>query len=289
MLKVIKKTSELNSWLNNVNTSDLGLVPTMGNLHEGHLSLAQESLKENKYTILTIFVNPKQFGPNEDFDSYPRTLEQDTSLVSQLLEDNPGREVVIFAPDSIEEIYPDNFSTTISISGITNILCGAHRPGHFDGVTTVVYRLFVLSQAKRAYFGLKDFQQVKVIQKMINDLSLNIEMRTIPISRDEDGLAKSSRNQYLEESQRVEALHLPKTLVSLENILREQSWLKASLPINEILEKNLADERWDYLEILDADTLGEVNNNTKQVVLLGAYRVGKTRLIDNRMVDIVYA
>jgi pantoate--beta-alanine ligase len=283
-----KKLNEMNHW-HSENDKEIGLVPTMGNLHEGHLTLVEKSLQNNPITIVTIFVNPKQFGPNEDFDSYPRTLERDCEQLKTLLEKYPTKDLIVYSPMSNEEIYPEGFATTISVGEITNILCGADRPGHFDGVTTVVQRLFAISKANRAYFGQKDYQQVRVIQRMVTDLGLNIELVVMPISRDADGLARSSRNQYLSTDERVVALTLPKTLILIEKLLTESSWVEAGVEVNKILETTLQDSRWNYLEILDASNLKEVNPQTSEVVIAGAFKVGMTRLIDNRLVKINYA
>lgn len=288
MFNQILTLTDLNHW-HDENTSQIGLVPTMGNLHEGHLSLVEESLRENPVTMVTIFVNPKQFGPNEDFDSYPRTLARDCDLLKELQSKYPDKELVIYSPKSNEEIYPEGFKTTISIGKITEILCGADRPGHFDGVTTVVYRLFAVSKASKAYFGQKDYQQVCVIQRMVTDLSLPVELKIMPISRDQDGLARSSRNQYLSVSDREQGLTLPRTLELIEKKLVESSWLNSGVHINEILETTLSDKRWNYLEVLDSKTLEAVSEQTTEVVIAGAFKVGKTRLIDNRLVKISYA
>ncbi len=288
MFKLIRKIEDLNTW-HTSNSKAIGLVPTMGNLHAGHLSLVNESLNENSVTLVTIFVNPKQFGPNEDFTEYPRTLKRDCELLKEELDNFSGKELVVFAPASTDEIYPDGFSTTISVNGISEILCGADRPGHFDGVTTVVHRLFNISKASTAYFGQKDYQQVKVIQRMVLDLGLQIDLKTLPISRDEDGLARSSRNQYLTTEARQMALTLPKTLSQIEKLLTSDSWLNSGVEINKILETSLSDKRWNYLEIKDANNLNEVTPNTNKVVILGAFKVDKTRLIDNRLVKINYA
>ncbi|OIQ19772.1 MAG: pantoate--beta-alanine ligase [Bacteriovorax sp. MedPE-SWde] len=288
MFKLIRKIEDLNSW-HASNSKAIGLVPTMGNLHVGHLSLVNKSLNENSVTLVTIFVNPKQFGPNEDFAEYPRTLERDCELLKEELDKFSGKELVVFAPASTDEIYPDGFSTIISVNGISEILCGADRPGHFDGVTTVVHRLFNISKASTAYFGQKDYQQVKVIQRMVLDMGLQIDIKTLPISRDEDGLARSSRNQYLTTEARQMALTLPKTLSQIEKLLTSDSWLNSGVEINKILETSLSDKRWNYLEIKDANNLNEVTPNTNKVVILGAFKVDKTRLIDNRLVKINYA
>ncbi|EQC47375.1 pantoate--beta-alanine ligase [Bacteriovorax sp. Seq25_V] len=286
MVKVIRTVLELKQYQSEFfEGKSVGLVPTMGNLHEGHLSLLERSVSENDISIITIFVNPKQFGPNEDFDKYPRTLEQDVLKI----EDKFSENILVFAPKDNSEIYPEGFDTTIQVGALTKILCGANRPGHFDGVTTVVYQLFSLSKATNAYFGQKDYQQVKVIEKMTTDLHLPIKITMMPISRDQDGLARSSRNQYLSASDRETALLLPRTLVEIESILKEETWVNSMIKINEVLESRIADKNWDYLEILDASNLKPVNENTTEVVLVGAFRVGSTRLIDNRKVEIKYA
>lgn len=293
MIKIIPTRTEILELTRSLNPKTTGVVPTMGNLHEGHMSLIKQSLNDNEDTIVTIFVNPKQFGPNEDFDKYPRTLENDVNLIQKTFhKELEKKNLFIFAPKSVGEIYPQGFDTTIKIGEITNILCGANRPGHFDGVTTVVYQLFHLANAYHAYFGQKDFQQVKVIQKMIDDLSLNVKIFTMPISRDNDGLARSSRNQYLSTSDRTHALILPKTLIRIEDLLKKQSWLHSFIELNNIIEENMTLKntpiKWDYIEILDSKNLNEVTPSTTSVAILGALRINGTRLIDNRIVDIRY-
>jgi len=173
----------------------IGLVPTMGYLHEGHLSLVNMSRQNNDYTVMSIFVNPTQFGPNEDFDRYPRDLERDLKLAEAAGVD------VVFAP-SVKEMYPDGYKTYVNVEGITEVLCGKSRPGHFRGVTTIVTKLFNIVEPHRAYFGQKDAQQVAVIKKMVKDLNMNVEIITCPIVREEDGLAMSSRNVYLSPEER---------------------------------------------------------------------------------------
>lgn len=184
----------------------IGLVPTMGALHEGHASLINASAKENDITIVSVFVNPTQFGPNEDYEAYPRTLENDC-IVAQ----NAGADVV-FAPKN-KDLYPNEDMTWVEVTGdITKVLCGRTRPIHFRGVTTVVSKLFNLSRADRAYFGLKDAQQTEVLRRMVDDLFFNVELRIMPIVREVDGLAKSSRNTYLSPEERKSALILSKSL-----------------------------------------------------------------------------
>lgn len=176
----------------------IGLVPTMGYLHEGHLTLAQTARAENDVVVMSIFVNPTQFGPNEDFESYPRDLPRDTALAQSVGVD------IMFAP-SVEEMYPHDGGIRIQAGEQATILCGASRPGHFDGVLQIVSKLFHLAQPTRAYFGQKDAQQVAIIATMVRDFNFPLEIRVVPIVREEDGLAKSSRNVYLSETERQEA------------------------------------------------------------------------------------
>ncbi|WP_372651850.1 pantoate--beta-alanine ligase [Halobacteriovorax sp.] len=286
MIKLFNKVNEFKEYRKSLTSKSIGLVPTMGNLHSGHLSLISQSALENEVTIVTIFVNPLQFGPNEDFDKYPRTLEQDIQKIESLSID---RDILILSPSDPKEIYPDNFSTTISIKGLTENLCGASRPGHFDGVTTVVYQLFKIAAPKTAYFGQKDFQQQLVIKKMVNDLDLPVEVKTMPIVREESGLAKSSRNQYLSDQQILEALELNQTLNKISDILTNQTYLDASIDLNSLLEPIIKDSRWEYLEILDSENLQEITPKTNSAVILGALKIGSTRLIDNQVTKIQYA
>lgn len=268
----------------------IGLVPTMGNLHEGHLSLLDRALSENDLAIMTIFVNPTQFGPNEDFDKYPRTLEADLNKITNLLsEKKVDKDVIVYAPATPHEIYGDNFSTFINVKEITDVLCGAKRPGHFEGVGTVVYKIFSLTKPTKAYFGQKDYQQVLVIKRMTENLDLPIEIITCDIARNEMGLALSSRNQYLNATEMIEALHLSQTLNSIKNEITKESWTNAYASLNLILENETKNNRWDYLEVLDADNLKEVRPETSRVVIAGAYKINNTRLIDNLLVDITYA
>ncbi|WP_096908606.1 pantoate--beta-alanine ligase [Halobacteriovorax marinus] len=286
MIKLFRKIDEFKEYRRSLGQTSIGLVPTMGNLHSGHLSLIDESSKYNEVTIVTIFVNPLQFGPNEDFDKYPRTLEQDLQSIDSL---SIKKDILVLAPESASEIYPDGFSTTISISGLTEKLCGSSRPGHFDGVTTVVYQLFNITKPSIAYFGQKDFQQQLIIKKMVRDLELPLQIQTMPIIRDESGLAKSSRNQYLSDSQRTEALELSKKISTIRELLQESSFIDSQISINSILEETLRDERWDYLEVLDSNNLQSISPTTNEAVILGALKVGETRLIDNQVVKIIYA
>lgn len=272
--------------------SQIGFVPTMGNLHEGHLSLLEKSLTENDLSVMSIFVNPKQFGPNEDFTKYPRTLDEDISKITRLFFEVSNRQsgkeksIIVFAPQTDSEIYPEGFSTTISVGPVTQILCGKYRPTHFDGVTTVVYCLFKIVGAHNAYFGQKDYQQCVVLQKMINDLSLEIKMHIFPIIRNSEGLALSSRNQYLSESDKKDALFLHRTLTGLKHQFEEHNLEIAMKLTSPMLEEYLKDSRFDYLEILDGNTLSPINERTQKIAILGVLRLSGTRLLDNEVFDL---
>lgn len=276
MIKLFTTRKDFDSYRNSLTTTKIGLVPTMGNLHDGHMSLLAQALKENDAAIVTIYVNPKQFGPNEDFDKYPRTLDADLAKISSLHRTiDPTKEVLVFAPISDDEVYPKGFKTNISITGFNQILEGAIRPTHFDGVSTVVYRLFKIARAHNAYFGQKDFQQVLIIKKMVRDLELDININVMPIIRSSEGLALSSRNQYLSDSQKKEALIIINTITEIKNII-----LSNACPENYV-ENSLKDSRWDYIKVLDADSLDDIAPESKNIAILAAFRMGETRLIDN--------
>jgi pantoate--beta-alanine ligase len=254
----------------------------MGSLHKGHLSLIEKSIQENEITIVTIFVNPKQFGPNEDFDKYPRNLDEDLGKISTIaLLITAKKEIVVFAPQSIEDIYPIGFTTTISVGSMTQKLEGKIRPTHFDGVTTVVYRLFSITKADTAYFGQKDIQQCLIVKKMIRDLDIQIKIHIMPIVRNSEGLALSSRNQFLSENEKTKALTLPNTLLSLEKLIQKK---EDYMPF--MVKAKSLDPNWDYLEVLDSSNLELPNKSTNEFVIIGAYKAGTTRLLDNILITI---
>ncbi|MBI2518790.1 MAG: pantoate--beta-alanine ligase [Bdellovibrio sp.] len=280
MVELIRSTSELKVRRATLNTQKVGLVPTMGNLHRGHASLVQASVNRNEVTIVTIFVNPKQFGPNEDFHRYPRTLEDDLELLDRV---SNGRPCLVYAPETTQDIYPDGFDTTISLGELSRPLCGKFRPGHFDGVATVVYRLFSITRPHSAYFGAKDFQQLAIIRRMVLDLDIPVEIISMPIIRDHDGLALSSRNQYLDKDDRQLALKLPSTLTLSAQLFKECHHNTTDRKLTNFIKESLADSQveWQYLDILDASTLRPPSAATQEWVIAGAMKVGKTRLIDN--------
>ena len=255
----------------------LGLVPTMGALHEGHLSLVRQARTRAAEVAVTIFVNPTQFGPNEDFERYPRTLERDIELLQ-----GAGASHV-FAPEA-SEMYPAGERTRVHVSGLTDALCGPHRPGHFDGVTTIVSKLFAVAGECVAVFGRKDYQQLKVIERMTRDLLLPVEIVGLRTLRQSDGLALSSRNAYLTAEERERALGIPRALSAAARAFaageRNAGALRAAaLPF---LER--ANLRLDYLTLADADVLVPIADEApsgERALLAVAGFMGKTRLIDN--------
>jgi pantoate--beta-alanine ligase len=258
----------------------IGLVPTMGALHEGHLSLIDRSVAENDLTVVTVFVNPTQFRPGEDLEAYPRQLNDDVALAAER-----GASLV-FAP-SVKEVYPDGFATTVSVVGLTETLCGApERRGHehFDGVTTVVAKLFNMVGADRAYFGQKDAQQVAVIRRMARDLNIRTEVIACPTVREADGLALSSRNAYLSPEERKRALCVSRSLRAAQQALTNGQRDAASLAA--IARTELADaDLIEYFELVDPDSLEPVTTVERPALAVTAVRLGTTRLIDNQLLE----
>ncbi|OIQ12007.1 pantoate--beta-alanine ligase [Neomoorella thermoacetica] len=258
----------------------IGLVPTMGYLHEGHLSLARAARQQNDVVIMSIFVNPTQFGPNEDFARYPRDLERDRELAAGAGVD------AVFAP-AVEEMYPAGYATYVQVEGLTEVLCGASRPGHFRGVTTVVSKLFNIVQPDRAYFGQKDYQQALVIKRMVRDLNFPIEIITIPTVREADGLALSSRTKYLTPEQRRSALSLHRALNLGSDLIKAGE--REAAVVRRAMEKEITawpETRIDYVAISDADTLKPLERIAGRVLLALAVWVGNTRLIDNVVLEV---
>lgn len=278
LIKTIEETRKEISQYRQKGAS-IALVPTMGALHEGHESLMERSLSENDITVVSIFVNPTQFGPNEDFDSYPRNLDQDLAICKKMGVD------IVFAPD-VEEMYPKDYDTFIEVGSVATVLEGASRPGHFRGVATVVSKLFNIITPERAYFGQKDAQQVSVIRKMVYDLNIPVSVVPCPIIREQDGLAKSSRNQYLSETERKQSIILSQTLQLGEELLR--SGETDSRLILDKMKQNLETEqaaRLEYIKIRDAKQLKEVAQIDQPIFILIAAYIGSTRLIDNVFFD----
>lgn len=255
----------------------VGFVPTMGALHQGHLRLVEASTQACDVTVASIFVNPTQFGPGEDFDRYPRTFENDCAML-----DDKGCSAVLTL--NANEMYPEGFETWVDAEHLPNHLCGRSRPGHFRGVTTVVTKLFNIVKPHMAFFGWKDAQQALIIKKLVEDLNFDIEIKLVPTEREPDGLAMSSRNRYLSQEERKTALLIPKAIKIareyFENGKTEAKLLKDML-YN--LFEGRADTQVDYISLVNLRDLEEVNTITSETILAMAVKVGQTRLIDNHL------
>ncbi|MFO1019922.1 MAG: pantoate--beta-alanine ligase [Planctomycetales bacterium] len=253
----------------------IGLVPTMGALHAGHVSLIEAARRDCGYVVVTVFVNPTQFGPKEDLQKYPRPWEDDLAKCRDAGVD------LIFRPD-VAEVYPKPFFTVVDVTGISEVLEGAHRPGHFQGVATVVLKLFNMAQPDIAYFGQKDFQQQLLIRRMTKELDLPLEIRTCPTIREPDGLALSSRNVYLSPEERRSALALSRCLRHAETRLK--SGEKDLAAIRAEMKKILSETPHvvpDYATLVDPETIAELSTPQREQVAVVAAKVGTTRLIDN--------
>ena len=276
-VRIISSMGEMQSLVNGVIKTGkiISLVPTMGALHEGHINLMNEGRKRGDVLIVSIFVNPTQFGPNEDFTKYPRDLEADLRKIETLGVD------IVFAP-TLEEIYPEGFQTYIEVKELQEHLCGHFRPGHFRGVATVVLKLFNIVKPQVALFGDKDYQQLKIIQRMVKDLNLEVEVIGYPIVRDKDGLALSSRNVHLSSNERNSASQVSKALREIKRKF-DMGCRNTKLMV-EFGRKILEEEginKIDYLEICDSETLENKELASRGDLLAVAVRIKGTRLIDN--------
>jgi pantoate--beta-alanine ligase len=273
-VKIFRTVAEFRAW-RSAPEGDVGLVPTMGYLHEGHLSLVRAARADNAHTVASIFVNPAQFGPNEDLARYPRDEAGDLELLRAAGVD------AVFAP-GVAEMYPDGYSTYIEVEGLTARLEGASRPTHFRGVTTVVLKLLNIVQPRRAYFGQKDAQQLAVIRRMVRDLDLDVEIVGLPIVREPDGLALSSRNAYLQGDDRRAALVLSRSLALAQRLFdggeRDADVIRVEMTAVIAAEPRAA---IDYVSVSEVDTLDEVRKVDRPVLVSLAVRIGGTRLIDN--------
>lgn len=278
MAKWIKSIDEMQkiSKVYKKNGKTIGFVPTMGYLHEGHISLIRCAKRENDIVIVSIFVNPIQFGENEDLDKYPRDIKRDLTICN-----NEGVDIV-FNP-SYEDMYPEGFQTYVVVEELTKGLCGDYRPGHFRGVTTVVTKLFNIVKPDRAYFGKKDYQQFKVIQRMVKDLNMDVEVIGCPLIREEDGLAMSSRNKYLSPEERESALSLSRALFRAKEMFEEGE--RSAEKLKEEMERVILSyphvKEIQYIEIVDPETLKPKKEAERGDVIALAVFVGDTRLIDN--------
>ena len=265
------------------NHSTIGFVPTMGALHEGHLGLIRQARKENDTVVVSIFVNPLQFGKNEDFKHYPRTFDNDCKLISQEGVD------IVFKPDA-SEMYPDGFCTSVILEHLEDKLCGKSRPGHFRGVAVVVLKLLNLIKPDIAYFGQKDFQQTVVIKRLVSDLHVDVTIKVLPTIRDQDGLALSSRNAYLSETEKKDAPCLYMALTKARAMVN--TGIKNTEEIVQEMEKIVSQCKSgmiDYISVVDPETLESVPKVRSGDVALLAVRIGKTRLIDNIMLMLLMA
>lgn len=270
-MQVVNTVKDLRKWVLNTKESgqSIGLVPTMGFLHEGHLALVDSAKSENDLVVMSIFVNPAQFGPNEDFDRYPRDFERDCLLAEQAGVD------IIFAP-SVEEMYPRNSQITMGAGTLADVLCGKSRPGHFDGVLKVVTKLFHLVQPDLAYFGQKDAQQLAIIESLVRDFNFPLDIRRIATIREPDGLAKSSRNVYLSETERAEA---PKLYLALQRGVMAARNGEDPIPEMTRFIESETSGKIDYIELLSYPDLTDSPNG--QAILALAVQFQKARLIDN--------
>jgi pantoate--beta-alanine ligase len=280
-MKILNTVTEVREYIKEQKKKGLsiGLVPTMGYLHEGHLSLIKKSTEKNDITVISIFVNPTQFSPNEDLDKYPRDFERDSKVAMENGVD------VLFYP-SVSELYPENFQTYITVENLSKHLCGKSRPTHFRGVTTIVSKLFHIVTPDNAYFGQKDAQQYFVLRRMVQDLNFDINLVMCPIIREKDGLAMSSRNVYLNKEERRQALCLNQSLKEAEEIVakgEKDAKIIADF-IKETIEKNdLANI--DYIEVVDTETLESVQKIEGRILIALAVKFGNTRLIDNIIIE----
>ena len=279
-MKILKTVDEVRSQVKAWKKEGLsvGLVPTMGYLHEGHQSLIRKSVEQNDRTVVSVFVNPMQFGPTEDLATYPRDLDHDAALCESVGVD------LIFHPEA-EEMYEKDFCSFVDMTGLTEGLCGKTRPIHFRGVCTVVNKLFNIVTPDHAYFGQKDGQQLAVIKRMVRDLNMDIEIVGCPIVREEDGLAKSSRNTYLSPEERKAALILSKTVALGKELAKTE---KDANKVVEAMKKNIETEplaKIDYVEAVDALSMAPVEKLEGTCMLAMAVYIGKTRLIDNTLIN----
>ncbi len=280
-MKVIHKINELRVELAQYYHSEqsIGFVPTMGCLHQGHLKLMKNAVKENDIVVLSIFVNPTQFGPEEDYEEYPRNFKKDFTKARETGVD------YIFNPE-VEEMYSEGYNTFVEVEKLTEKLCGASRPEHFRGVTTVVTKLFNIVRPDIAYFGQKDFQQFVVIKRLVKDLNFPLKLEMVPIAREDDGLAISSRNKYLNKREREAAGVLYQALQKGENMILKGE--RNAYKVEEKMKDLIKDEELasiDYVKAVEPETLEDIEKISKEVLLAVAVFIGETRLIDNFYIE----
>ncbi len=274
-MKIIRTINEMTNKIKELSHETIGFVATMGFLHEGHLSLVRKAKEENDLVVMSIFVNPLQFGPNEDFEEYPRNEEQDTDIAEKAGID------VLFMP-TVKEMYPEELAIKMTIEKGTDVLCGRSRPGHFDGVGTVLTKLFHIIEPNYAYFGLKDAQQFAIVHNLVRQLNFPLQVVGLPTIREADGLAKSSRNVNLSDRERAEAKQLYKSLQYAQKLLvdgiKNPDIIKAE--VQKMLQKE-TNGIIDYIEILSFPNLGQISTIKEQIIIAVAVQFEQARLIDN--------
>lgn len=284
-MKIIKSISQMqkaaSKWFCSGKT--IGFVPTMGALHAGHISLIKKARAENDKVVVSIFVNPAQFGPGEDFNKYPRTFDAD-------IENCKAQKVnIIFNPE-IKDVYPEGYLTYVEVEKLSNLMCGAYRLGHFKGVATIVFKFFNIVFPTVAYFGQKDYQQYIIIKKMCKDLNFNTKLKVLPIIRDENGLALSSRNSYLSEKERKDATYLNKALEVARGIInsgeKDVSKIKGAIKDFILANTSIKMENIEYITVCQAETLESLTKISGDIAIALAVWVGTTRLIDNILIGI---
>ena len=281
-MQVIREAQKLDFALKkNRRTKSIGFVPTMGALHAGHLSLIRQAAKDNHIVVVSIFVNPEQFGPKEDLKKYPRPLKNDLKLCRKCGVD------FVFLPDN-KSMYPSGFSTFVGVEGLSNVLCGALRPGHFRGVATVITKLLNIIRPDALYLGQKDSQQAIIIARMIKDLNFPVKLKIMPIVREDDGLALSSRNIYLNKKERSDAVVLSKALRLAESLInggQRNGYVIINRMKQLIAKKKTA--KIDYIAIVDLNNLRPLKKLSEKCLIALAVKIGHTRLIDNSIINII--
>jgi pantoate--beta-alanine ligase len=278
-MKIVESIAEMKK-VRRAMKGTVGFVPTMGYLHEGHMELARKAKTENHHTVVSIFVNPTQFGPSEDFFSYPRDIPRDTAMLKNVGVD------VIFMPTAAD-MYPSLYSTWVDVEKVTDVLEGASRPGHFRGVATVCNKLFNIVEPAKAYFGQKDAQQCIVIKRMVTDLNMNLAIVIVPTVREPDGLAMSSRNTYLKPEERKAAVVLHESLELARQMYHQGEYdaQKIRLAMIEFIHRQPLAEKIDYISIADIKTLEELDEVKPPAVISLAVKIGKPRLLDNTILE----
>ncbi len=278
-MKIIDNLKEMNQEILKHKNKTIGYVPTMGFLHDGHLSLIKESVKENELTILSIYVNPLQFGPNEDYETYPRDAERDKQLAKENGVD------IIFMPTN-DVMYPKPLTFSLKVTQKTDVLCGKDRPGHFDGVVTVLLKLFNIIQPKTAYFGMKDAQQLAIVYSFVEQFNIPVTIKGLETIREDSGIAKSSRNVYLTEKEKNLAKAIPESLMYGADLIKSKAY-NAIEVLEKVKKKFLSteNENYEYLELLSFPDLEKITELNSTVIIAMAVKYKKARLIDNLIID----